>query len=162
MLGEPNRRVLRSGVVMINWLARGLRRGRDGRGPHRAIRSGVRTRSVRLSVAACQARMRWANTSTMKRHRRNRPSCAVGEVGHPDPVGRRSPELPVEQVRRAVAVLGRHGGADPFTPEYPVPAAARGGHVQNATRWPARRRWWVILRRPYSPSGVPRWPGSHQ
>ena len=33
---------------------------------HNAIRSGVRTRSVTLVVAACQPTIRWANTSTTK------------------------------------------------------------------------------------------------
>jgi hypothetical protein len=35
-------------------------------GSHNAIRSGVRTRSVTLVVAACQPTIRWANTSTTK------------------------------------------------------------------------------------------------
>jgi hypothetical protein len=65
VLRRPLESALAPGIGVVQQLTRLDRDPFAGPGPQRD-RSGVRTRSVTLVVAACQPTIRWANTSTTK------------------------------------------------------------------------------------------------
>ena len=66
VLRRPVESALAPGIGVVQQLTRLDRDPFAGPRFHNAIRSGVRTRSVTLVVAACQPTIRWANTSTTK------------------------------------------------------------------------------------------------
>ena len=134
MLGEPDRRVLRSGVVMMNQLARAYgvpvpvtvpqgdpQRSEDQVGP--LVGGGVPGEDALGEDVDDERDLDETG-----------PGPTVGEVGHPSPIRRRGPELPVEQVRGPVGILGRDGGADPLAAANPVPTQISHEAVHGAKR----------------------------
>lgn len=124
---------------------------------HSAIFSAVVTMAVFFTLLRASRRSLGRSSRSRTRRRRTLTGSAVGEVGDPFPVGSRRREVPVEQVRRPPTALvsGDRGAVIPprTSPDSPSSRISRS-IVQAATRWPWRRRWAVIFRRPYMPSGV--------
>src|SRR5215212_2713731 len=62
------------------------------------------------------------------------PGPHISEVGYPDAVGCRRPELPIHQVRGTVGILSRDSGSDPLAAADPVPAQSSHEPVHGAKR----------------------------
>ena len=135
VLGEPN------ACIAIRRrddesAGRGLRRGRDGRGPHRAIRSGVRTRSVRLSVAAVPGEVRALGEDVDDECERTRRPAPPEMAGVDLCDGRTA--LPGASVARIASVSTASEWCGSAAGRSPGPVGPRGDRTSPARAAPDR------------------------